>query len=280
MSEGSLPLPEGRKRRTAPAPEPRSTRLIRLGVLLRAHRRARTLDIVLSELERYNSFPGLEVHILTQIDRPTEDVQDILRKHANPDFMRFTSAPKPMVADKENFLSNQNAHLDEAERRLPRCDWFFTADDDRWFEPQRITEELPRALSNPDISLWDCRSLFMWDEPTKFNAARHHLTPLLWRHIPRFRFSGRRMMSVPDALHDQYILTGAHGHMQTPLLDYGSYTSAERRLLYDIFTAAGKRDDYIDSLLAPPRLLTFPDDAVSLGFATPGPWTDLYAEPR
>ena len=243
--------------------------MINLGCLVRAHRRAKTLDIALSELERYGTLSDIKVWICIQADRPLPEVSAILAKHVGPQ-CHVCEAPGPALADKEYFLKNLNAHLSELEQFHQDLDWIYLADDDRWFEPKRITLELPSALSDPDVALWDARSLFMWDKPNEFNVARHHISPVFWRHVPKFRWSGKRMIQAPDALHDHYVLTNRHSHLKTPLLDYGSFTIADRAELFAYFTAAGKTDSYIQSLIEPPVLSNYPEDGNS--------WTDLWSE--
>lgn len=243
--------------------------MISLGALVRAHRRSLTLDIALSELKRYGTMADIQTWICIQVDRPTPEVSEVLARHVGPQ-CHIVEAPGPALSTKENFLRNLNAHLAALERFHPNLDWIYLADDDRWFEPQRISSELPSALCHHDAALLDARSCFMWDRPTQYNALRHHVSPVLWRHQPKQRWSGKRMIQAPDALHDHYILTGRHAHLKTPLLDYGSYTAEERHLLHSTFAAAGKVDAYTDSLLAPPQLATFPDDSA--------PWTDLFSQ--
>lgn len=239
-----------------------------LGCLVRCHKRAKTLDIALSELERYGTLSDIKPWICIQADRPTPEVSAVLARHVGPQ-CHVCEAPRPAVADREYFLQNLNAHLTALEQFQPKLDWCYLADDDRWFEPQRITEELPKALTDSDIALWGAKSLFMWDRPNEYNAARHHDSPLFWRHIPKFRWTGKRMIQAPDALHDQYILTNRFGHLKTPLLDYGSFNVLDRAELYRSFTAAGKDDAYIQSLLEPPTLAVYPEDGSA--------WTDLYS---
>src|SRR5262245_1370990 len=245
---------------------------MRLLALVRTHNRAHLLPIVLDELLRYNRLGDTDCCISLAVDRPTSDVCKIIAKYSSRIFS-VIEMPFPLVSSfGERFSEGLNLQLDDAERWDLNPDRLYLADDDRWFEPNRITEELPRALATPDVDLWYCRSLFMWDEPHLYNPSRYHHTPLISRYRPGDRFPLNRMISAPVSVHDDALIQRRTDCLGTPLLDYGSFTQPERDELYKTFAAAGKIDDYTAALLRPPSngLLNFRD--------THGDFKDLYSE--
>jgi len=258
-----------------PAPE---AKLV-LAALVRAHRRHKTLKIVLSELRRYAQvWPGVDVRIVVMADRPTAEVKTLLDSSAGPDLL-VIPAPKPLVsAAGENFLHPLNLQLDALEKWQKKVDWCYLADDDRWFDPACADAEIPALLHDRDVGLLFSRSLFFWELPTVYNAERHHVSPVMWRHCKGERWSGHRMIQAPDNIHDSYIIAGALHHLKTPLLDYGSFSLHERQELHAAFTEAGKHDPYIDSLLSRPLSENYPADAAIRGWRQlEPPFVDLWS---
>lgn len=215
--------------------------------------------------------------IVVQVDRPSPEVSSLVDASAGPDLV-VIKAPRPLVSPKgENFLHPLNLHLEALEKFCPQLDWCYLADDDRWFDPCSADSELPDLLHNREVGMLIARSVFMWDSPTTYNAARHHVSPVMWRHQKGARWSGLRMIQAPDPIHDQHIIAGATRSLKTPLLDYGSYSADERQVLYDTFIAAGKDDPYISSLIERPLLETYPDGAIIRGWRRPEPpFLDLF----
>lgn len=224
-----------------------------LVALVRSHNRHNLLQVVLDELIRYGTLPGLTVSISLALDRPTHNVLAVAAAHeAN---CSICEMPFPLLSAErgERFSEGLNLQLEDINRWPgPPPDWLYLADDDRWFEPNGITKELPEALSNPDVDLWYCRSVFFWDFPGSYNLNRYHHTPLLSRYNPGDRWPTNRMISAPERIHDAAIVRGRIGNIKTPLLDYGSFTPLWREELYRSFEAAGKVDDYTGSLLRDP----------------------------
>lgn len=249
----------------------------RIGALVRCHNRPRTLDIVLRELDRYRTFAGVDVAISVMADRPTQEVLAVLKRHD----LAILTQPKlnfPLLSHHgERFMEALNIQLEDLEKAA-HPDFLLLADDDRWFEPLRIAEELPAVLANPDIDLWYARSIFFQDDPHTFNTRRHHYSPVLCRLIPGDRFPLTRIIQAPERSHDRAIVQDRVGAFKTPLLDYGSFRESDRLRLYKAFVAAGKSDPYVDSLLGPASPHTFPEDAHRLGLLTAGPWKDLWSE--
>lgn len=246
--------------------------------MLRAHVRLKTLDILLRELRRYHQDLGIDVRICAMVDRPSPDVQDCIDFH----FARHLKAggrtlylPAPfrlLDGEGEHFLDGMNYQIVEMERVWPDMDWIFHADDDRWFEPVQISKELPKALADESVDAYYCKSLFMWGAADTFNTSRHHDSILLYRHQPGARWSGRRMLNIPDELQEQAVMSGRVGTIRTPLLDYGTFSEADRLRVWTAFAVAGKTDAYVKSIYDPPALLRFPAD-----FAPNyGPWRNLW----
>lgn len=257
------------------ASESASTRQV-LGVLLRAHQRSATLDIILSELRRLGTLPGVATKILVTTDRPTYHVCKVIEKY-EPYLFDVLPLPFPLLSPTgEHFMEAANLGLERFEKT--HLDWCAIWDDDFWLEPIHATEELPRALASSDVDLWYANALFMWDESNRFNAARRHRSPLLFRYWLDDRFPLDRIIHATALAHDTAILTERTATLSTPILEYGCFTPSERLRLYRTYTEAGKVDSFISSLVAPPSLLLFPDDAVATGLMPDCRWRDLYHE--
>jgi len=211
------------------------------------------------------------------MDRSPPDVQELLERYetAYPDWFFTIQAPRRQLdKDGEHFVEGLNFQIEAMEARWEDLEWIYAQDDDRWFESVKITEELPRALSAGSKDVYYCRSLFMWDKSHLFNTSRAHDSILLYRHRPGARWSGNRILNVPDEIQEQAIIEGREGTISTPLLDYGTFREDERFRVYAAFALAGKTDDYVKSIFAPPALLRFPDD-----FAPNyDEWRDLWQE--
>lgn len=222
-----------------------------LVALVRTHNRHNLLPVVLDELLRYGTL-GIDVSISLALDRPTPAVLRVAADYA----AHCSTCEMPFALlspEGEKFSEGLNLQLEDIERWPgPPPDWLYLADDDRWFEPNSITSELPLALADPDVDLWYCRSVFFWDSPSQYNLNRYHHTPLLSRYNPGDRFPTNRMISAPEKMHDQAIVRGRIANLKTPLLDYGSFNIQWREELYRSFEAAGKVDDYTGSLLRDP----------------------------
>jgi len=248
-----------------------------LGAAVRAHRRLDSLKVVLSELKRYSTFPGVRVFTHVLADRPTPEVEALLKSVAIPE-LHWELSPFPLLErGKENFLRAQNLQIDRLEQ-LYNPDWIYVADDDFAFEAVGIESELPAALASRNVDAWFCRVLFLQDAPNKFNPRRVHNSIRLFRHDRGFRHLDKRMLSMPDALHDSAIISGRTGQLRTPLFEVGGFTLADRRAVYDAYAAAGKVDSFTGALLSPGPLHEFPLDYD----AAYGDWKNPFAaeEPR
>lgn len=227
---------------------------MRLGVILRAHVRHKTLDIALSELERYEDELGIEVKTQLVVDRPHFLVNKVLDKHRDRLFgLRYV---EPLLqAGRARWMENANDALDRLEPCAP--DWVLFADDDRWFEPSKINAELHGALHQDNVDVWKAESLFFWDKPTQINVGRHHWAPVLWRHVTGCRFPTDRVIQTPIEIHDEAVVSGRVSTLRTPLLDYGSFSAEERQRVHDAHVRSGgydAADPWVASLLAPPDL--------------------------
>lgn len=247
-----------------------------LGVLLRAHRRAETLELVLSELVRYSTLPGVACRIHVMADRPTQPVRYVLERFQQKIYN--VVAPRLPLLSREHgelFMQGLNAQLDDFER--VGADWYLVADDDQWFEPHHINTELPAVLHNPDIDIWYAECVFFWDTPTTYHPDRRHCSPVLFRAKPGDRFPTNRIIMATEEVHDTAIIQGRTGRLKTPLLNYGAYSAEERQRVYDTYKEAGKVDLFTESgLIAPARLAQFPADAVTTGLLPDPEWKDLW----
>lgn len=234
--------------------------------MLRCHRRSRPLRLVLQELMRYNSFATVKVHVLC--DRTTTDVQTVLDEFKGQ-FWGLKHLDFPILGDRERFREAKELQFRILEAAAP--DWVLLQDDDRWFEPLGISEELPRFLTQDDVDIVYARSWFVWDRPGTFNTARHHYSPVLFRYAPGLHYPLDRDIQVPLPLHDEAIIQGRAGEFETPLLDFGTFDERERKLTFEAFRAAGKDDHYVNSIVGPPDLKLIDEE---LG----RPWHDLWTE--
>lgn len=243
---------------------------MKLGVLLRAHARAEPLRVVLRELLRYRDDLGFDVKIHCWVDRPTHLVQRVLDSFRG-EFYGLRYAPFPLLDDRqgERFMEQLELQLREIDRARP--DWVLLQDDDRVFEPLGADKELPEALARDDVDLLYAQSWFLWDNTRTVNVARHHNSPVLFRWAPDLHFPPDRMLQAPLPLHDEAIVQGRTALLRTPLLDAGTLTKAERRRVYSAFLAAGKADRYVESIEAPPSLLSV-DELIRR------PWKDPFAD--
>lgn len=246
--------------------------------MLRCHVRYKTLKILLRELWRYRRDLCIDLRVCAMLDNVSPDVYELCMawEEMAPTWFFTISAPfRQLDKEKgERFMEGLNFQIEAMEARWSDLEWIFAADDDRWFEPVKITAELPWALTDESKDVYFCRSLFMWDKSDTFNTERQHDSALLYRHVPGARWSGRRILNVPDEPYDSAVMAGRTGVINTPLLDYGTFTADDRLRVYTAFAVAGKRDAYVQSIYAPPALLKFPRD-----FAPDyGEWRDLWKE--
>ena len=200
------------------------------------------------------------------VDRPTPDVASVLAEFKIPTI----EAPHPLlVPGKERFMEALNLHLRELEECDP--DWVMTQDDDQWLEPRKA-ELLPSALADRDVDAYFLRTLFFQDQADTYNSRRQHYSIQLWRHIKGFRYTTKRILFCPDALHDSAVISCRTRALPAPLLDYGGFTEAERQATYKAYEKAGKIDPFTRALVEPPALQKFPKDFD----ANYGPFTDLW----
>lgn len=254
---------------------------MRLGAIVRTKDRALLLKILLGELLRYRTFPGVEsmhIHVLT--DRPTPEVSSVLSGFASHLF-RIRDCPFPLVSPDggQRICEGENLQLEDLDSTP--LDWIFHADDDHWFEPIHIEQELPPALSRQDVDIFYAHQLFFWDSFDRVcpPLSRPHYSPQIFRHIPGDRFPLNRIIQAPEQVHDQSILEGRVGHLTTPLLDYSCFSSSDRDRLYEDFVGAGKCDQFIATLRAPSAgSLSFPSDLVKSGHYPDLRFRDLYQE--
>lgn len=223
---------------------------------MRVHRRVDTLRVVFSELRRYRSFKGIAVLCHVMADRPSEEVKKVLEE--NEDLIyNVLPAPFPLVSSQgERFLEGLNLQLDDFERA--GCDWYYLADDDYFLESGQAQDALEWALEQNDFDMFNCWSVFFWDSPDLYNANRKHYSPFLWRVLPGDRYPLNRMIQVTEHRHDTAIAENRVSDLEVPILDYGTYSAADRQEVWERYAAAGKIDDFTRPLLQQPKLMVAP----------------------
>jgi hypothetical protein len=244
-----------------------------VGVMLRCHRRARALYHVLSELRRYRGL-GIEIRIHALLDRPTPEVKALLEIFSG--LIRTRWYPDFVVLSKvggERFREAKMEQFEQIKAWPERPDWVLLQDDDRWFEPLGATEELPKALADPNVDMWYARSLFVWDKRDQINVRRKHNSPVLFRCRNRDQYPLDRDVQAPVPLHDEAICKARTGLLETPLLDYGTFSQEERDKTFNAFWEARKRDKYVYSIQEEPEL-------ISVDEILKRPWNDLWEEEK
>jgi hypothetical protein len=232
--------------------------MIHLAVLLRVHNRPHLLRTIFHELNRYNGFPGLTLTPIVMMDRPDPACRAIVSQY---NWGHTFDAPEPILDGREHWGRNQNFHLDFLEtRNMPRPDWIYVHDDDWVFEGRKIKELLVPCLADPGIDAYYLDSLYLHDAPDTYNAKRAHHTIWLYRHHPGHRFSGKRVIAVPDDLHDAYVISNRTATFPVPLFECGTYTKAERDFSVARYARAGRIDDFTEALKDPLTLHCFPED--------------------
>jgi hypothetical protein len=239
--------------------------MIRLGVLLRAHRREHTLRIVLRELRRYATFPGISLMTVASLDRPTPAVSRVLSEF--PEVATFRSKVPLVSGGTERWMEAENEHLDVLERE-GEFDWLYLADDDRWFDPTRIGNALGAALQFGGADAYVVESLFFHTYTNTYTTTRKHRTILLWRHAPGVRCTpGSRVLNCPEPLHEQYLFADRIRDFPVPLLDYGSFHDEDRAALASQFAGVVTAVSDVATIQAAPSLVIYPT-----------PFLDLYKD--
>jgi hypothetical protein len=238
--------------------------------MLRCHRRHEQLIPVLEELSRYHRLGLARVVIHVLADRPTSRVMGVLENHK--DLIRTYWEPNFKILSKkgERFREAKREQFQQIKEWPVHPDWVLLQDDDRWFEPISITGELPTALNSGDTDVWLARSLFVWDRSDQVNVHREHLSPILFRFRARDDFPLDRDIQAPIPLHDEAYIRRRASVLETPLLDYGTFSESERKKVFEDFFQAFKRDPYVYSIQEPPELV--PLDTIFKG----RPWEDLW----
>ena len=244
----------------------------KLAVLLRAHRRPAYLAHALRAWSLLSPLIPLRVHVA--LDRPTPEVLEVLAPLKTDAIIRDFSHLPILSPGRDRFLDAQNAHLDWL-MEFPPAEWVMVADDDFWFEPTAAAAYLPAALDNPDADAYFCQCLSIHALPDLYNAARGHTSIRLYRNLdPTARFTGDRMLSIPDALHDFSVITYRTAQLRVPLLEY-NHEPADRWATYTTYRDSGKEDPYTRSHILQPVLRRFPSDFDT----TYGTWTNLWTDP-
>lgn len=222
--------------------------MIRLACLVRAHRRVDTLRVVLDELLGLQlSRPPFATWIVTMADRPTPDVLGVLEACKKVGFSFFQTDIPVLDAGRERFLEAQNEHLDYVER-FYTPDWVYIVDDDFALDLDGAAL-LPEQLARTDVDAFYMKCLFVQNFHDFHNVKREHNSIRLYRHRPGARFSGKRMLSIPDELHDEYVIQGRTAQYPGVLFEYGGFTPEDRAATRAAYIEAGKDDAFVRSLL-------------------------------
>lgn len=245
-----------------------------VGVLLRAHARPRTLDIKLHEYERLNNdLENVLFRISVWADRPSAAVRDVLAGHSRH-LHCVQHAPFPLVGlGRERFMEAANEQLRQLRTSCRALDWLSLADDDSWLEPLGARRELPVALHDASVDVLSANTLFFHDDPDTINLSRHHCSPLFFRNVPDDWFPLNRITNATEGINDDAIARGRARVLRTPLLDYGTFTEADRVRVHAAYLSAGKDDSFVRAAAPGFRPLL----AKVAGHLTQ-PWRDLYSE--
>lgn len=251
-----------------------------IGVMLRCHRRHRTLRCVLTALRRWTNWAKIQIH--ASCDRTTPEVDAVLDEFDDLVIAREVPPAPVLAPGRDGWRSHKSWQYQAMtgwragpRRPLIEPDWCILQDDDCWLEPLSAEAQLFRdgLLESGEYDLISAKSLFMWDKPTRYNIRRQHQSPYLWRFVPHDRFPLTRDIRATEIAHDQAIMRGRHVLLGVPLLDYGAYTAGDRKAVYDAYVEAGRdveRDAFVRSLVEQPQLQT-------LKFH--GEWLDLFSDP-
>jgi hypothetical protein len=236
---------------------------IRLLVLLRVHRRPLLTKIVLHELDAMANLSPFElsVRVVVSADRPCPGVSRLLAGDLPACISDVQHVSQPLLdlrGGGERWVGGLNDSLDLAERG-ETFDWVYQSDDDCFFEPMKCYEHLIPALRNQAATAYNVESLFFFGNSNTFTLTRHHASALLWRHRRGERFSGRRIVSVPDRLLDEATIRDSLRNFPVVRLDYGTATPAEAHRVTAAYLSAGISDAYTQSALLPPDLRVFPN---------------------
>ena len=245
-----------------------------VGVLLRCHARARTLDIKLTEYERLNNdLASILFRVSIWADRPTAPVRDVLARHSRS-LHCVQHSPFPLVGlGRERFMEAANEQLRQLRASCRALDWLSLSDDDSWLEPMGARRELPAALANRDVDVWSANTLFFHDYFDTLNLSRHHCSPLFFRNSPDDWFPTNRITNATEGLNDDAIIHNRVRVLDTPLLDYGTFTHEDRARVHAAYLTAGKDDDFTRSA-APSATPMLGKVANHLHH----PWRDLFSE--
>jgi hypothetical protein len=217
-----------------------------LGVILKVHQRTASLNKVLEQLA---TWPGRLVSRMRVVV-----LEDKLVAPAVDDIVMGSDIVDQVIRldyqvvgpEGEKFMQASNVGLAAIESFNPN--WIWYADDDRWFEPG-YENDVAGALLNPDVDVWNIRSMFFWEDRGIREDFFKHNAPLLWRWRPGARLDPARMLECPPVIYEAAKATGRMGQLSYRLLDVGYISSKERQRVFDAYAQAGKIDSLTTSLL-------------------------------
>lgn len=227
---------------------------MRLGVVLQAHARERTLPAVLTQIATLRTL--VDTRVVTLLDRPTEAVARLVADAMGGNDVTIP-VPFRVVDERERFGESQNLALSVFERAP--VDWVLWAPDDLTFEPGWETEFVA-ALAADDTDVWFVRSLFYWSADRIRLDIFPVCDPLLWRWRSGVRYDDRRQLLAPPAIVEQARLRGRVRIFGPRALDRGFATVEDRDRCWQRARRLGKLDNYTTALVTDPQILVGYDE--------------------
>ncbi len=228
---------------------------MKLGVILMAHARERTLPSVLRQVADLRALA--DVRVVAQLDRPTEYVRRAVGEAMGAGDVLIDVAP--IVGGGEHFPARQNEAL--ALLAPWRPDWIWWQADDFWFDARDDWPTAFRvALASPAVDVRFFRSFFFWDEErVRVDGFYPHvLDPLLWRWNEHARYDPARQLLAPPAVVEEARRFGRVAEFPFRLLDHGFATVEDRMRCALRSFRAGKIDAYTTGLLdSAPELVAY-----------------------
>lgn len=228
--------------------------MARLGVILQAHARERTLPAVLAQIGTLRTLA--ETRVVALLDRPTDRVARLVSEALRGDDV-LVPVPFPVVGARERFGEVQNLALEVLERWGP--DWVLWAPDDLTFEPG-WEDAFRVALVDDAVDVWFVRSLFYWDSERIRLDVFPVCDPLLWRWRAGARYDDRRQLLAPPAVVEPARLARRVRVFGPRALDRGFVTVEDRDACWRRARRLGKLDRYSEALVTEPQILVTYDE--------------------
>lgn len=235
---------------------------LKLAIIVRAHARERLLAATLRSIGRFAPQGNVSTRIFIAGDRISADAAVAIGGFLDvDDRSTFKAFNCPILSlDGERFLDAQNMHLDWVERDWDP-DWIFVMDDDFTLDVDGWNR-LPDQLARDDVDAFYMSCLFLEDSFRTHNAARKHRSIRLYRHQRGARFSGKRMLSIPDALEARAVISFRTADYPGVILEHGGFDAPARIAVQQAYLQAGKDDQFVRALTSR-RLVSVPGDILN-----------------